>query len=173
MRELTALLHSARKTLSDARGWVWLVEITRAASVGGGAYRLSSAGRAIRVGSGDGKIYQGVGPNVLGVSPPTESADGAAGELSVTIPTVGSVAIAELEARAIQGQTLTIQAAHESDLANLPDGLRWSLTIVKAAAAEKGVKITAGHPLTFVRVPRRVFDASVAPVFAGVSGGAV
>ena len=159
--------------MSDARGWVWLVEITRAASVGGGAYRLSSAARVIRVGPGDGKIYQGVGPDVLGVSPPAESADGAAGELTITLPTVSSVAIAELEARAIQGQSLTIQAAHESDLTNLPEGLRWSLTIVKAAAAERGVKITGGHPLTFVRLPRRVFDARTAPVFAGVSGGAV
>lgn len=170
MRELTPTLHAARKALSDSAGWVWFIQIGRK---GGGFYRLASTTRAVRAGPGGGVWYQGAGPGALGVTPPAESADGAAGELTITIPTVSRSAVAEFEQRLILGQTLTIQAAHESDLVNLPEGLRWSLTITKAAAAERGVKITAGHPLTFLRVPRRVFDGKVSPVFATTSGGAV
>lgn len=160
-------------------------------SVDGSYGGTAGPGGTPTVGGGGVKVYQAVGPDGLNLRLPGEGIDGGGlggggsgggggggglGEVELTMGGVGRLALAELEARAIQGQLVIVRAVYTDYLANVAAGsfgasFRWVFRALRATAVEDGVRIQAGHPAGLRRCPPRVFDASVAPAFAGVLGG--
>lgn len=106
-----------------------------------------------------------------------QSTDGSLGSITMTIPNVGRIAGALLETGELQGQTLTawfqLEAWAKQSSGEEPfvEALSESHLILSAAASEKSVTLTCGHPSSRARVPRRVFDGSVAPIFASRTFG--
>jgi hypothetical protein len=167
MRAFGSSLLTARSLLADDRAWLWFVELPRKS---GGVYRLVDNTRKVTANS---KLWV---PTSLKIEVPAENSDGSIAELAITLPNVARIAVAELEAGEIQGQIITLRAEHQ-----LADGtfgaftntLRWRARVIKATATEQVVQISAGHPASLQRLPLRVFDPSVAPIFATRSGGGV
>ena len=106
-----------------------------------------------------------------------QSAEGALGQVTVTIPNVRRIAAAFLEAGELQGQRLGawFQLEEWVDQSGGEEGfveaLGESHVIIAATVTEKEVTLTCGHPAGQARVPRRVFDKSVAPIFASRTAG--
>ncbi len=165
MRSFPSSIILARQLLADEQAWLWFVELRRRSD--GFFYRLVESQRKV---TANGKLWI---PTSLKVGVPAESEDGSIAELTVSLPNVGQMAIAELEAGEVQGQPLTVWAQHESTFATFTTSLRWTARVLKATASEGAVVLSAGHPSQLQRLPRRVFDQRVAPIFATRSGGGV
>lgn len=173
-RQIPSSLLIARQMLAPdpaadgPAAWLWFMEIARAAAGGGGYYRLVENPRAVRANSG--LVWL---PCAFAADIPEENVEGAIADMTVTLPNVGRLTLAELEARNIQGQLLTVWAQKQGDWDPFTDSLRWRFRVLKATATEKAVQLTAGHPANLVRLPQDVFDGSVAPAFNVTAGGAV
>ena len=150
--------------LTRADGWVWFVEISRK---GGGKYRLCD--NAVHL-AANGLKWVACG---MDFQTPEESSDGQIGEFILSVPNVSRAASGAFERDLIIDQRVTVWAEHEADFASFREALVWRLVARKAVVNEAKADITCGHPLGIERLPPRVFDASVAPVFAATPGGSV
>lgn len=170
-RPFTTAMLELRARLTSTDGWVWLLECPVAG--GGGVYRLCDGARPLLGDDGSGAGPRWYVPTTLAIDVPREGSDGAIGELTVTLPSVARVAVAELEARRIQGQVLTVRAERLRALPTFEGVLAWRHRVLRATAGETGVQLTCGHPAQLQRLPRRVFDGSVAPLYTTTTGGAI
>ena len=171
MRTLDTPLHVARQTLLSDKAWMLFVEIPLRTP---GTIRVVRWPRAV---FGASKWWQACQVEIDQTV--EESTEGALPQVQVVLPNISRIASAYLEAEEIQGRRLTFWLQHEStvfaDSGDAPfiDTLRFRYRVLSATATERVVQLTCGHPAAATRVPARVFDQSIAPIFASrtIGGG--
>jgi hypothetical protein len=160
-----------RQVLAQAGAWLTFVEIPLKSM---GTLRVVDDTRA-RLAAG--KWWQACPIKVPEFR--SQSTEGSLSQLTITLPNVSRTAAAFLEAGELQGRTLSMWLQMEEwvdrsgGTEDFVEALAERHTILSAQMDEKSVTLTCGHPASQGRVPRRVFDKTVAPIFSSRSTGGV
>ncbi|MEQ1788586.1 MAG: hypothetical protein ABL966_16155 [Acidimicrobiales bacterium] len=95
---------------------------------------------------------------------PTEEADGALGELKLTVPNVARLPMYYVEATDdLLGQVMTAWLAHEESLTTFSAALSWQHRLLSATVSERVVTFECGHPAQAQRVPQGIYDRRTFP----------
>ncbi len=165
MRTLSSTLHTARNALANAKAWLLFVEIPRKA---GGYFRMVANPRHT---TGDGKVWQAAS---FTVELPSESLEGSRGSMTVTLPNVSRLAMAEVEVNnEILGQDVTCWLQHESALTTFSPALSWKQVATKVVATERELAITCEAPSGLLKVPTRRFEKKRWPLLVPRAGVAL
>ncbi len=155
MRQLSTPLHIARHVLLSDAAWLLFVE---APLKSGGFIRLVRNSRHLAAG---GRKWQACS---IEIELPESSAEGALGELRITLPNVSRLPMLYLEAaNELLGQTFTCWLAHERSLEAFSSALAFAHTALRATMNERVATIVCGHPAQNKRTPAAVYDRRVYP----------
>lgn len=149
-RPLTSPLHIARHWLMRDRAWLLFVEIPAS---NGGFFRLVRNGVTV---NGDEKVWQ---PASIEIELPGEEAEGALGQLKLSIPNVSRLPVAYLELGEgeLIGFTATCWLQHEENLDVFDPALSWEQLILAAEGDEGRLTVECGHPASVEQGPGHVF----------------
>lgn len=160
-RPISSPLQIARMMLASGQAWLLFVEIPAS---GGGYFRLVKNSRHVQA---DGKIWQAA---AIAIELPEEQADGALGEMSLTIPNVSRLPGLLIEQGEILGRDIQVWLQHESALTSFDGNLTWKHRVLKADVDEGAVRVTAGHPAGFLRIPKGVYTRVEFPQLLATGG---